>query len=399
MRVHVLALSHTKVLRVYSACAFTNKCRLLSKMLHDRGHTVYLYAPQGSEAQCSELVPVLDEATFQQVHGGYDWRRDGFRLGRDNLAYAAFRDNAIREIAARAQPGDVLCCTFGLDHQPITDAVSRLVPGIIVVESGIGYDHCFALNRVYESQAWLHFHLGKEGRGLDPSWQWVVIPNAYDLADYPWPPFTISEKECEATRHLGPLGPSSHDPKWTPTTSLQPPRWRKGDYLLFVGRPNPLKGLDIARDVARTVGLPLVTAGQGTPDQWEGTHHLGVLSIEERAKWMAGARALLAPTQYVEPWGNVVVEAQLCGTAVICTDWGGFTENVVQGVTGFRCRTFAQFVHAAEHADEIRPLDCRRHAEQCSLERIGARYENYFSDLLTLHTDPRGWHSLPAQVE
>ena len=70
------------------------------------------------------------------MHLAYDYASAGFRLHRDNDAYRMFVNRAITEILTRSQPGDFLLCTFGLDHQPVAVAL----PGLITVESGIGYD-------------------------------------------------------------------------------------------------------------------------------------------------------------------------------------------------------------------------------------------------------------------
>jgi uncharacterized protein (UPF0335 family) len=95
---------------------------------------------------------------------------------------------------------------------------------------------------------------------------------------------------------------------------------------------------------------------------------------------------------YVEPFGNVAVEAQGCGTPVISTDWGAMTETVEHGKTGFRCRTFRQFVEAAENVGTLDPCYIRRRAiNTYSLGVIGRRYDEYFRRLLTLWGE--GWYA------
>lgn len=358
MRFHLLGLSHTQTTREYSACAFTQKIRLFAKMMTARGHEVIHYGVEGSDPICSENVTVLLEESWAKVHRKYDWRIAGFTVNRENPAYRWFTKNAIDEVRRRARPGDFLLCPFGLDHKPVADAAAATVPGLIVVEPGIGYDHTFAPHRVFESYSWMHLMYGRESRALHPPFYDAVIPNYYDLNDYQVAP--------------------AHE-----------------DFFLFVGRPTPLKGARVASDVCSAIGAKLYTAGQGAPEPGVESEHLGALSIEERAKWMGRARALFVPTRYVEPFGSVAIEAALCGTPVITTDFGAFTETVIHGQTGYRCRTFEQFVWAARNIDRISSTVCRGYAAaKYSLERVGEMYEEYFQMLADLHSNGRGWYSL-----
>ena len=77
---HVLGLSHTKTTKDFCCCAFTQKVRLMCKMLTDMGHIVYHYGTEGSDPICNENVSVLRKETFDKVHGVYDYKKNGFLL-------------------------------------------------------------------------------------------------------------------------------------------------------------------------------------------------------------------------------------------------------------------------------------------------------------------------------
>jgi glycosyltransferase involved in cell wall biosynthesis len=47
---------------------------------------------------------------------------------------------------------------------------------------------------------------------------------------------------------------------------------------------------------------------------------------------------LVVPSEYAEPFGRVSVEAQACGTAVVCSDAGGLPETLTPGASGLLTR-------------------------------------------------------------
>ena len=77
MRFHVLGLSHAKTHKYYSCDAFSQKVRLICKMLTELGHVVYHYGTAGSEVVCTEHIDVLSAKTFKEVHESYDWKESG----------------------------------------------------------------------------------------------------------------------------------------------------------------------------------------------------------------------------------------------------------------------------------------------------------------------------------
>lgn len=358
MRFHYLGLAHLETTRENSACAYTQKIIKLAKILKSYGHTVLFYGVEGSQVACDEFVPVSDRQILRETYGDYDKTTNFFRCNPGDKAHETFNRNAIREILARKDERDVLLCPMGNMQKPVADAV-----GLLTVEPGIGYSGVFAQHRVFESYAWMHYVYGLLGIE-DGSWYDCVIPNYFELEDFPF-------------------------------------QEKKENYLLYLGRLIGRKGVQTASDVAKATGHTLYVVGQGALENpQEGLHlaeqshirYLPAVGPKERAALLQNAKAVLMPTYYLEPFGGVNVEAQLCGTPVITTDWGAFPETVVHGVTGYRCRTFEEFCWAVNHVDALKPQDCRAWAAaNYSMERVGRMYEQYFRRIEGLFE--AGWYA------
>ncbi len=140
---------------------------------------------------------------------------------------------------------------------------------------------------------------------------------------------------------------------------------------------------------------PAGPAGSGGSEALvtNGAKYLGALSMEERNDWMSRASAIIAPTLYIEPFGSVVVEAALCGTPAITTDYGGFVETVEHGKTGFRCSYLGEFVHAIKDVCNLDTKRIRKRAvEKYSIHNIKNDYQKYFDRLNLLWND--GWDTI-----
>jgi len=154
------------------------------------------------------------------------------------------------------------------------------------------------------------------------------------------------------------------------------------------------KGYQIAANVCKQLGKRLIVAGEGTPPEYG--EYVGVVDTKRRGELMSKAQAVFVPTLYLEPFGGVAIEAMLCGTPVIATDWGAFTETVKHGVTGYRFRTIGEAVWAANNVKALKPKTISNYAKaNYSLERVGELYQAYFEQLLTLWSD--GWTTLEHQ--
>jgi hypothetical protein len=356
-RFHLLGLAHLPTSREFSLCAYTQKVIKLARMLKALDHQVFFYGGEGSEVECDEFVQVITANDRRSCYGNYDWRSQFFKHDSKDTAHQTFNRNTICAVRARQQSGDFLLCSMGRYQKPIADALRN----IWVVEPGIGYEGVFSQFRAFESYAWMHFIYGMTGQH-DGSWYDAVIPNYFDPEDFP-----LQED--------------------------------KEDYALFIGRLVRRKGVDVAVQVTRELNIPLLIAGQGSlKNQAEGldirgshVEFVGSVGPEQRADLMGKARMAFAPTYYIEPFGGVAVEAQLCGTPVLTTDWGAFSETILNGVTGYRCRTFDDFVWAADNINRLRPADCRQWALQnYSMQRVQWMFQEFFIKIADLAH--KGWY-------
>jgi len=118
-----------------------------------------------------------------------------------------------------------------------------------------------------------------------------------------------------------------------------------GDYALFVGRLAPEKGvLEMLKAWQRLPHIPLFVVGDGPlHDQVaqivRESHSahiklLGRLCAEDTQTQMKGARFLVFPSRWYEPFGMALLEAAACSVPAIAARIGGVPELVVEGHTG-----------------------------------------------------------------
>lgn len=290
-------------------------------------YEMYHYGVEGAEVDCEHIdVPPIQPGDL----------------------VTEFNEAAGAEIKKRASPGDIIACFFGAENR----MACNMNPECKVIEPSIGYrtSGVFAPYRVFTSSAHMHMFYGERNMLMEPSWFDAVIPN----------PFTISEFEYND---------------------------KKDDYFLYFGRVCKEKGVDLAIQVTEKLGKKLVVAGPGDLT-WMGYNKIpdhvevvGVADAEQRKKLMKNAKALFGLTYYIEPFGNMVIEANLSGTPVITTDWGGFTDTVIPGVTGYRVRDFNSLVNAVKNIDNLNPIDCRNHGLKYSDEEVHEQHRQYLEKI------------------
>jgi glycosyltransferase involved in cell wall biosynthesis len=353
-RIHILGLFHTKTNKKYSHCAFTGKVLRFSKMMQKYGYYIIEYSNEESESGADEHVTILSNAEFDEF---YKNRLDTDMYGQYAIMgsepHLLFEKRLEIEMNKRMQFSDLISHPFGQCHQFLL----HRFPNNFHIETGIGYNHSIDNTfKIYESYAWLHYNQGKDVR-YGKNYEWVV-PNYFDLDDW--------------------------EPCYTP-----------GNYFAFLGRICEDKGLATIREIANYSKLPIKICGQGDPNPWKHPNIIygGTLHGKERSDFLRNARAVLMPTQFVEPFGGSGVEGMLCGTPLIAVDNGAFTETIIDGVTGYRCHTLQDWLHALDNVEKLDRRDIANITRsRYSLETCGEKYDKIFKDIHNLRK--KGWYEL-----
>lgn len=336
MRVHLLTVPNTRTTAAYPLDGFCTRTQLFSKLLMRLGHTVHLYGVAENDTPCTEFVSCL--TADEQTAWCQDVPYQSVPFDGASQLFLTYNSRAALAIRERKQPGDVIATIAGSAQH----LVAEWHPELRFLEYSIGYRGVCAPYRVFQSHAWRHTVYGFTGVDGDRPFD-TVIP--------PW--FTA------------------------------PPLQATGEpYVAYCGRLVASKGLAMACAAAREAGVPLVVMGHGDPALVTYGEYVGDVPTAERDRLLARARAVLMPTLYVEPFGNVSAEAQLCGTPVIASNWGAFTESVEPGVSGYLCSTLGEYVQAIDRVKDLDRWAIRERAIRLYSEDAAATaYTSYFARL------------------
>lgn len=153
-----------------------------------------------------------------------------------------------------------------------------------------------------------------------------------------------------------------------------------GDYLAFVGRSTPDKGIAEAIELSRRTNVRLRAAIKVLSEaeqrhfreivepavERDEIEFLGEVGPLERDPLYAGALATVMLGGWPEPFGLVAIESMATGTPVIARRAGALTETIEHGVTGF----LVDDVDEAALAVEMVPDLDRRAIRERTLERF-----------------------------
>tara|TARA_R110002074_G_scaffold73288_1_gene168394 strand:+ start:1675 stop:2733 length:1059 start_codon:yes stop_codon:yes gene_type:complete len=351
MRLHVVGCARNASTPNIAMDPYSMVSYYLTTYLHRAGHEVHYYGYKESTVECNKKWECGD---FEFLEKYFVTEFEKTQWIDSHKGVEVFFNKAKDHLLTNYESSDIIICMWS----PAVDILSKAFPHTKIVDGHIGHrapSHKTNYH-VWASHANRHFNYGMH-HNKEFYWHDVVIPPiANNLSN-----FTFTKN--------------------------------KQDYFLFMARLGLHKGLGIVRDLANHFpNKKFIIAGQGdigVISLLPNMEFVGCLGVESRKEYLANAKAIISPSCYAEPFGLTPIEAGLSGTPTICTDWGGYTENVLDGITGFRCTYFNDFVNAINNIETIKHKDCRKHAERFSAENLIKDWEKY------LHKINRdGWYDL-----
>jgi glycosyltransferase involved in cell wall biosynthesis len=173
-----------------------------------------------------------------------------------------------------------------------------------------------------------------------------------------------------------------------------------GDYLAFIGRISPEKGLERAIEIAKRTGYQLKIAAKIYNEDRPYFEHviepilkssssftefLGEVGGSAKDEFLGGARALLFPVEWAEPFGLVMIEALATGTPVVAWRRGSVPEIIQHGVTGYIVDSVDEAVQAVHQLHHLERRMCRSHFEgRFTSERMAADYLDLYAKVVGL---------------
>jgi glycosyltransferase involved in cell wall biosynthesis len=170
---------------------------------------------------------------------------------------------------------------------------------------------------------------------------------------------------------------------------------RPEGYFAFVGRISPEKRVDRAIEIAKALEVPLKIAAKVDKVDREYfekdiaplldhplIEFVGEIGETEKSAFMGGARALLFPIDWPEPFGLVMIEAMACGTPVIAFNRGSVPEIIEDGVNGFIVEDEQGAIGAVYRLSQLSRTKIRAHFEsRFTARRMAQDYLSVYRSL------------------
>jgi len=180
------------------------------------------------------------------------------------------------------------------------------------------------------------------------------------------------------------------------TEKFKPNLKNDNEYLLFLGSLTKNKGIDLAVKAARELKEKLIIAGEIREEEkdflasevWPYVDNhmvkfIGEVTMSEKIKLLANAKALLFPIRWNEAFGLVMAESMACGTPVIAYRRGSVPEIVADKTTGFIVDNFEEFKKRIKIIDTISREKCRKEATtRFNLSLMAQNYVELYKEII-----------------
>ena len=385
IRLHIPAIPYTITREEFSHYAYTGKVKRFSPMMRSVGFEVFHYGVETSDSGadrdfqlltkeewrnlCIDSLIFLDnKLTREEATKKYD---DPSMIistlsNWNTPVFVEFNKRLRVKLIENHRDGitDIVCLPLARAHEAGVKDLKYCM-----VESGIGYSNSYKEFRIFESYVWMSRTLGVENK--QPSNYWFVVPNYFDINQFKFT--AVPEK-----KKIG-----------------------------FLGRIQEVKGCNIVLEIARRFpDIQFILCGQGDPTNYlKSPNVIYKLPIhgDERSDYLGSCTAVICPSKFLEPFCGVSVEAQLCGTPVICCDNGALVETVEQFKTGVRCHTLADYCYGVQMALDgkfDRQYIRDRAVRKYDMYNVAKQYKYVFNTLLDLYDSKKnGWYSPDTYIE
>ena len=170
---------------------------------------------------------------------------------------------------------------------------------------------------------------------------------------------------------------------------------KKGEYLAFLGRICPEKGIEKSIELAKQTGIPLKIAAK--VDEADAVYYenvvrpqldhplieyVGEIGEKEKNEFLGNALCLMFLIDWPEPFGLVMTEAMACGTPVVALNRGSVPEILDNGISGIVIDSPEQARQAIMDVATIDRQRCReKFEERFSVQRMTSDYLELYHQL------------------
>ena len=305
--------------------------------LVDNGHRVTLFATANSKTKAQELISVRKKP----YKGDYSENHEF-----ENISNA-FKD---------ANKFDIIHC--GVEHKSVFFGNLSKTPSLHSIRYGEFFDQEIELLKKYSHLNYVSNSYAIKNLFPFLNWQGVV----YNGIDYNQ--FKVSKKA--------------------------------GDYLLFLARLTPQKGIDTAISIAKSLKMKLVIAGKMSETDKlflekkvlpfidnKQIIYLGEVLGRKKINLLKNAYCLIQPNKIFEACSNSILEAMASAVPVVTYNKGSNNELVKDNKTGFLVNNEAEMAKAVLKVKNLKKSDCLlRVKKYFSLKKMVSNYERIYYKLI-----------------